>query len=106
MNEQIHKLLDGKLGNLAKEIADETAKDLDINLENVDSVNGVFKELFKNPGKLMNLVKNVGDKLSLMSSAFISTPLGSIPKQEDFKIAGIFNTGFIRWFEKAWPTTF
>ena len=63
LNEQIHKLLDGKLGNLAKEIADETAKDLDINLENVDSVNGVFKELFKNPGKLMNLVKNVGDKL-------------------------------------------
>ena len=63
LNDQINKLMNGKLGNLAKEIADETAKDLDLNLENADSVNGVFKELFKNPGKLMNLVKNVGDKL-------------------------------------------
>ena len=30
-----------------------------------------------------------------MSSAFISTPIGSIPKQESFKVAGIFNTGFL-----------
>ena len=32
-----------------------------------------------------------------MSSAFVSTPLGSLPKQENFKIAGIFNTGFIEF---------
>ena len=63
LNDQINKLMNGKLGNLAKEIADETAQDLDLNLENADSVNGVFKELFKNPSKLMNLVKNVGNKL-------------------------------------------
>ena len=30
-----------------------------------------------------------------MSSAFVMTPLGSLPKQENFKIAGIFNTGFL-----------
>ena len=35
-----------------------------------------------------------GDTISLMSSAFISTPIGSLPKQENFKVAGIFNTGF------------
>ena len=63
LNEHINKLMNGKLGNLAKEIADETAQDLNLNLENADSVNGVFKELFKNPTKLMNLVKNVGSKL-------------------------------------------
>ena len=63
LNDQINKLMNGKLGNLAKEIADETAEDLDLNLENAESVNGVFKELFKNPSKLMNLVKNVGNKL-------------------------------------------
>ena len=56
-------MMDGKLGRLAKEIAEETAKDLDINIENVESVDDVFKQLFKNPGKLMNLVKNVGSKL-------------------------------------------
>ena len=32
-----------------------------------------------------------------MSSAFVATPLGNLPKQENFKIAGIFNTGFIEF---------
>ena len=36
-----------------------------------------------------------GDTLNLMSSAFVTTPLGSLPKQENFKVAGIFNTGFL-----------
>ena len=36
-----------------------------------------------------------GDTLNLMSSAFVMTPLGSLPKQENFKVAGIFNTGFL-----------
>ena len=44
-----------------------------------------------------NLNLKEGDKLSLMSSAFVSTPLGSLPKQENFKIAGIFNTGFLEF---------
>ena len=44
-----------------------------------------------------NLDLKVGDNLNLMSSAFISTPLGSLPKQENFKIAGIFNTGFLEF---------
>ena len=30
-----------------------------------------------------------------MSSSFVSTPLGNLPKQENFKVAGIFNTGFL-----------
>ena len=41
-----------------------------------------------------NLNLKQGDKLSLMSSAFVSTPIGSLPKQENFEIAGIFNTEF------------
>ena len=32
-----------------------------------------------------------------MSSAFVSTPLGSLPKQENFKVAGIFSTGFVEF---------
>ena len=32
-----------------------------------------------------------------MSSAFVTTPLGSLPKQENFKVAGIFNTGFLEF---------
>ena len=65
--EDIHSHLDGilngKIGNLAKEIAEETTKDLDIDTENMESPNELFEKLFKNPSKLMGLVKDVGNKL-------------------------------------------
>ena len=63
IHNHINKLLDGKLGRLAAEIAEETAKDLDLDLSNNSNVNEVFENLFKNPGKLMKMVKNVGSKL-------------------------------------------
>ena len=44
-----------------------------------------------------NLNLKEGDTINLMSSAFVATPLGSLPKQENFKIAGTFNTGFIEF---------
>ena len=44
-----------------------------------------------------NLNLNVGDKINLVSSSFISTPFGSIPKQENFNIAGIFDSGFFEF---------
>jgi len=44
-----------------------------------------------------NLDLKEGDYTSLMSSAFVATPMGNLPKQENFKIAGIFNTGFIEF---------
>jgi hypothetical protein len=67
IHEHISKLLNGKIGALAKEIAEETAKDFDlgIDMENAENINmsNVFQKLFKNPGKLMNMVKSVGAKL-------------------------------------------
>jgi lipoprotein-releasing system permease protein len=44
-----------------------------------------------------NLNLNEGDRINLMSSAFVATPLGSLPKQENFNVAGIFNTGFVEF---------
>ncbi len=46
-----------------------------------------------------NLDLKEGDTINLMSSAFISTPIGSLPKQETFKVAGVFNTGFLEFDE-------
>jgi hypothetical protein len=63
LQEHISGLLNGKLGRLAAEIAEETAAGLNIDMENVDSVGDVFQTLFKNPGNLMNMVKKVGSKL-------------------------------------------
>ena len=44
-----------------------------------------------------NLNLKEGESINLMSSAFITTPLGGLPKQENFKIAGTFNTGFLEF---------
>ena len=44
-----------------------------------------------------NLNLKEGDSLSIVSSTFVATPLGSLPKQENFKVAGIFSTGFLEF---------
>ena len=63
IHEHVAGMMDGKLGKLAHEIAEETAKDLNMNMEDSSSVQDVFQNLFKNPSKLMGLVKKVGGKL-------------------------------------------
>ena len=63
MQEHINGLLGGKLGTLAHEIAEETASELNVDMEDATNVGDVFQKLFKNPGKLMNMVKKVGSKL-------------------------------------------
>lgn len=63
LHEHISGMMNGKLGTLAKEIAEETAKDLNIDPDNTGNMNDLFKDLLKNPTKLMKMVKNVGSKL-------------------------------------------
>ena len=63
LHEHISDLLGGNLGKLAKEIAEETVNELNIDTDNASTVGDIFKNLFKNPGKLMDLVKKVGNKL-------------------------------------------
>ena len=63
IHSHINGMLDGQLGKLAKEIAEETAANLNIDMENVTDMKDVFSNLVKNPTKLMGLVKSVGDKL-------------------------------------------
>ena len=65
--EQIHdhitNMLDGKLGQLAREIAEETASNLNMDFDGATDMTDVFQKLVQNPSKMMNLVKTVGDKL-------------------------------------------
>ena len=44
-----------------------------------------------------NLDLKIGDKVNLMSSAFVATPFGGLPKQESFIVSGIFSTGFFEF---------
>jgi hypothetical protein len=63
LHSHLNSIMEGKIGKLAQEIADETAKDLDIDTENISDIGDVFSKLFKNPGKLTNMIKKVSTKL-------------------------------------------
>ena len=63
LDEHVKQLMKGKLGKLAMEFAQDTVKELDLDLENAKDTTDAFQKIFKNPSNLMNVVKNVGDKL-------------------------------------------
>lgn len=67
LNSHLKNLFNGKIGSLAKEMAEEIAHDL----ENVlgdqtdgENPNDIFKTMMKNPKKLIDLIKTVGSKLT------------------------------------------
>ena len=62
LHEHISGLLDGKLGRLASEITEETMKDFQ-DISGVNSVTDIFQVLFKDPGRLMKMIKKVGGNL-------------------------------------------
>jgi hypothetical protein len=65
IREHVDKIMGGKLGSLAKEIADETLRDMEMDPKTNDpkAIEEVFSSLFKNPHKLLGMVKTVGEKL-------------------------------------------
>ena len=63
LHEHVSGMMDGKLGSLAREIAEETANDLNVDMEDETSVGDVFQKLLQEPTKLMGLVQKVGGKL-------------------------------------------
>ena len=63
LHEHISGILDGNLGKLAKEIAEETAAEINIDPDDMSSVGDVFQKLMKNPAKLMGIIKKIGNKI-------------------------------------------
>ena len=59
----LNDMMKGKLGKLAMDFAEETAQELNIDMENTTSTKDAFQKIFKNPANLMNVVKNIGSKL-------------------------------------------
>ena len=47
LQDHLNGLMDGKLGRLAQEIANETAEDMDIDMDDSANVGDVFKKLLK-----------------------------------------------------------
>ena len=91
---------DNAKGIILKGINKNEKKTIDFLNKNITSGNiKNFKKnhVFIGTELAYNLNLNEGDNISLMSSAFVATPLGSLPKQENYKIAGTFNTGFLEF---------
>ena len=91
---------DNAKGVILKGINKDEKKSIEFLNKNITSGNiKAFKknQVFLGTELAYNLNLKEGDKINLMSSAFVATPLGSLPKQESFKIAGTFTTGFLEF---------
>jgi len=60
----LNNLINGKIGSLAKEIAEETSKDFDLESDNIGDVNELLKGFMKNPSKMMGLIENINKKIN------------------------------------------
>lgn len=67
LHNHLKSLFDGKIGSLAKELAEEISEDfkefLGEDMNDVQNTSDVFKKLMKDPKKIMSLMKKVSTKL-------------------------------------------
>ena len=83
IHEHLKGVFDGKIGKLAKELAEEISGDFnDLVGDTPENTQDVLKNLMKNPKKMMGLVKKVGDRLTEKMDS------GEISKEEIMKEAG------------------
>jgi hypothetical protein len=68
--DHLSTLFNGKIGGLAKELAEEISKDMNDmfgseneNGESIKNSKDVIQQLLKNPEKMTNIIKNINDKL-------------------------------------------
>lgn len=59
---QMDSILNGKIGSFAKEIAKDTMEQFNLDETN-SSQEDILKSMMQNPGKLMDITKNIGKKL-------------------------------------------
>jgi hypothetical protein len=68
VHNHLQGLFDGKIGQLAKELAEDMSEDIAASfgddMENMTSTKDVLSNLMKNPEKIMNVVNTVKDKLT------------------------------------------
>lgn len=100
---QLEEMMDGKIGKLAKEIAEETAEELNINFDEITDMNQIFKKLFQNPTKVLSMMKNMGSKLDskMKSGEFKESELMEEAKEMMQKMKGM--TGDMKGMEEMMP---
>jgi hypothetical protein len=78
LHEHLKGIFDGKIGGLAKELAEEISGEFEDMMKggHEKSTEDIMKKLMKNPKKMMDMVKTVGDKLQKKMDS------GDISKEE------------------------
>jgi len=93
LHEHLKGLFDGKIGSLAKELAEEISHDVEhlfveeggsagINPNDINSTGDLINKLIKNPKKIMSLMKTISGKLQTKMKS------GEISEEEIMKEAG------------------
>lgn len=86
IHENLKGMFDGKIGSLAKELAEEISGDISgifgEEFEGASTTEDILKQIMKNPQKMMSLVKMVGNKLNNKMKS------GDISQDELMKEAG------------------
>lgn len=88
LHEHLKGLFDGKIGSLAKELAEEITQDVETMFEadgsakDVRSTGDLIQKIIKNPKKVMGLMKTIGGKLQQKMKS------GEISEEEIMKEAG------------------
>jgi len=86
IQDHLKTLFEGKIGSLAKEMAEEISGDfsdiLGEDMKDIKNTQDVIKKLMKNPKKIMDLMKTVGTKLDQKMKS------GEISREEIMKEAG------------------
>jgi hypothetical protein len=86
LHDHLKTLFEGKIGSLAKELAEDIGQDLADSfggdLSDLKSTKDVFAKLMQNPQKISGLVKTVGEKLNQKMAA------GDISKEDIMSEAG------------------
>ncbi len=94
---------DSAKGILIRGIDSEKIKELEFFKKNIidgDLSNMIDGTLIIGKHLAIELGVVVGDRVNVLSSSFISTPLGSIPKQSSYGIAAVFSSGLYE-FDKS-----
>jgi hypothetical protein len=87
LHEHLKGIFDGKIGSLAKELAEEISKDVE-NLfgdgegADVHTTQDLLKKMMKNPKKIMDLMKTIGGKIQEKMKS------GDLTEEEIMKEAG------------------
>lgn len=86
LQSHMKKIFDGKIGKLAKELAEEVADEFKESLGDMENANptDVIKNLMKNPNKIKNLMKTVSGRLDDKMKS------GEISREDIMKEAGDF----------------